>query len=169
MLRCVAGSRGIRRRGRGVSETLLRYHASHNVMQLFSGTKWSTEYRMVIRVPPIAHPRTLVANQGSRARITEGPAKIETSEHVQMSIHAVWGPSVSHSPSGSTSSGYCPTRDPHYAKANIQRVAHCKRLNTKWRNDFSVGGKTKSWIAPTANEWRTKVYRGLLGIRATTN
>ena len=36
MLRCVAGSRGIRRRGRGVSETLLRYHAKTKVMQLLS-------------------------------------------------------------------------------------------------------------------------------------
>ncbi len=48
-------------------------------------------------------------------------------------IQVVWGFLNSHSPSGSTSFGYCPTRDPHYAKTKSKRakVAHYKRTTAR--------------------------------------
>ncbi len=58
----------------------------------------------IVRGPPVAHPRTLVANQGSRAHYRKAP-RTRGCMNTTMVIRQVWVPSYSHSPSGSTRLG----------------------------------------------------------------
>ena len=84
--------------------TLLRYHASANVMHVetcFLEPQSSHGYNSIIRGPPLAYPRTLVANQGSRAHYRKAPQTRGCIDNMQWTLGKCGFP-YSHSPSGST-------------------------------------------------------------------
>ena len=137
--------------GHGTVDRQLRYHARNNVTRcsFCLEPRKGLRYRMVIlRGHLIAHPRTLVANQGSRARIPVVPQTRDCINNMPVHVYAM----VCCGPPTRTP----PRTDPRRMLSEMAGANTPQRKGKdtqEWRTQaapafaeqpISVGGKTKN-------------------------